>query len=216
MNADVWDGRAEAYRRSPTHAAGPDLDLLVEWAGPGEGRHALDVATGGGHLARRLEEAGWVVTTTDAAPAMRPTVVSRAEELPFVDASFDLVSTRLAAHHFGDVALAVRELARVARGVVLVEDILYLDERVEEAEALRDPSHVRTYTEAEWRALLEQAELVVDELVTMDRAMSFSAWLARTGCEGDDAVRVRELLADQVDGDTLTTRDILIRAARPS
>ena len=214
MNANLWDERADVYRRSPAHAAGPDLELLVGWAGPGDGRHALDVATGGGHVARRLEEAGWVVTTTDASPGMRPTVVSRAEELPFADASFDLVATRLAAHHFGDIALAVRELARVARGVVLVEDILYLDERVEEAEALRDPSHVRTHTEAEWRSLVEQAGLAVDELVTIDRVMSVSAWLARTGCEGDEAARVRELLAHRVEDDALTTRDILIRAGK--
>jgi SAM-dependent methyltransferase len=214
VTSNVWDERADAYRRSPTHAAGPDLDLLVEWAGPGEGRDALDVATGGGHLARRLAEAGWVVTTTDASPGMRPTVVSRAEELPFADRSFDLVATRLAAHHFGDVGLAVRELARVARGRVLVEDMVFVDDRVEEAEKLRDPSHMRTYTEAEWRRLAADSGLEILELVLMDRVMSLPAWFARTGCQGEQAERVRELLGHRLDGETLTTRDLLIRAAR--
>lgn len=207
----VWDERAEAYRQSPTHAAGPDLDLLLEWAGDGTGRTALDVATGGGHLARRLEEAGFQVTSIDPSPAMRPTVVSRAEELPFADASFDLVANRLAAHHFADPQTAVREMARVSRGQVLLQDMVYIDDRVEEAETIRDPSHVRSYTEEEWRGLAAGAGLAVEEAVRMHRPMDLAAWLARTGCEGEDAERCTALLAHRVQDGKLTNGDILLR-----
>ena len=51
---DVWSQRADAFRESPTHREGPDLDLLVEWCEPGPEVKVLDVATGGGHVARRL------------------------------------------------------------------------------------------------------------------------------------------------------------------
>jgi len=44
---DVWSDRADAYRRSEIHAAGEDLDLVVEWCEPGPGVTVLDVATGG-------------------------------------------------------------------------------------------------------------------------------------------------------------------------
>ena len=66
---DVWSERAEAYRESDAHRQGRDLELFVEWA---EGATALDVATGGGHVARRLREAGLEVVTIDPAPGMQP------------------------------------------------------------------------------------------------------------------------------------------------
>ena len=55
-DATLWNERAEAYRTSPTHASGDDLDLVVAWCEPAEGVTVLDVATGGGHVARRLRE----------------------------------------------------------------------------------------------------------------------------------------------------------------
>ena len=78
----------------------------------------LDVATGGGHVARRLREEGCTVVTVDPAPGMRPDVVSSAEELPFADGSFDVVTCRIAAHHFQDIRAAVAEMARIAQRVV--------------------------------------------------------------------------------------------------
>ena len=115
---DVWSHRAEMYRSSDAHREGPDLDLLVEWAAGAE--TALDVATGGGHVARRLRDAGIEVVSCDPAPGMQPDIVCRAESLPFADASFDVVVTRVAAHHYADVAQAVQEMARVSSGRVLI------------------------------------------------------------------------------------------------
>ena len=123
---------------SDAHRQGPDLDLLVEWA---EGETALDVAAGGGNLARRLGEAGFRVVTVDPSPGMQADVIARAEDLPFADGSFDTVATRIAPHHFEDVAAAMRErLARVAQRLVLVADLRYRDETGEQAEQLRDPT----------------------------------------------------------------------------
>jgi ubiquinone/menaquinone biosynthesis C-methylase UbiE len=140
----VWDERAEAYRQSPEHREGWDLDLIVEWAAGA--RTALDVATGGGHVARRLRDVGLEVVTADPPPGMQPDVVCPAEDLPFADASFDAVTCRLAAHHFQDVEAGVGEMARVASDLVLVVDNLRMGERDEEASRLRDPSHVRNYS----------------------------------------------------------------------
>ena len=79
---DVWSQRADAFRESPTHREGPDLELLVEWCEPGHDVKVLDVATGGGHVARRLREEGCTVVTVDPAPGMNPDVVAPAEKLP--------------------------------------------------------------------------------------------------------------------------------------
>ena len=196
---NLWDERAELYRQSEAHREGQDLDLLVEWSTGA--RTALDVATGGGHVARRLREAGLEVVSCDPAPGMRPDVVCRAEHLPFADASFDVVACRVAAHHFEDVGAAVREMARVARDRVLVVDNLYLGEREEQADRLRDPTHVRNYSEDEWRGFFEAATLRIEDVVRAEKRIELEPWLERAGCEGDEAATVRELLAERnVDG----------------
>ncbi|HZO49857.1 MAG TPA: class I SAM-dependent methyltransferase [Gaiellaceae bacterium] len=207
---DVWSERAALYVESDAHRAGDDLEQLVAWAAGA--RTALDVATGGGHVARRLREEGIEVVTTDRAPGMRPDVICPAEHLPFADASFDVVACRTAAHHFADVAAAVREMARVSAGRVLVVDTLHMGAEVEEAERLRDPSHVRTYTEAEWRALLAGAGLDVTDVRLFAHSFDLEAWLRRTGCEGDDAARVVELLGERARGGRLTLDKVALRA----
>ena len=207
----LWDERAGAYRESDAHREGEDLDLIVAWAA---GEHtALDVATGGGHVARRLREAGLEVTSCDSAAAMRPDVICDAEALPFEDGRFDVVACRVAAHHFGDVGAAVCEMARVSRARVIVVDNLYGGEAAEEAERLRDPSHVRNYSEAEWRRLLESAGLEIEEVRTLDHPIAFVPWLERVGCAGERAQRVRELLGDRVEGDRLRLARICLRGA---
>jgi ubiquinone/menaquinone biosynthesis C-methylase UbiE len=198
---DVWSERAEAYRTSEAHREGPDLDVLVEWAAGA--RTALDVATGGGHVAHRLREAGLEVVSADPAPGMRPDVVCRAEDLPFADESFDVVASRLGAHHFANVQAAMGELARVARERVLVVDNLFVDERAEEAEGLRDPSHVRNYSEREWLKLFAEAGLQVVAVRRLEKAIAVRPWLDRAGCEGKQAQRVRALLADRIEGEKL-------------
>jgi SAM-dependent methyltransferase len=195
---DVWSQRAEAYRTSKIHASGEDLDLVVEWCEPGEGVTVLDVATGGGHVARRLREAGATVVTVDPAPGMQADTTAPAEDLPFADASFDAVACRLAGHHFANVELAVREMARVAKHRVVVCDNTFVSDASEQADRLRDPSHVRNYSAAEWRGFLESAGLSVTDERELQRPLEIEPWLERAGTPEEDAARVRELLADRV------------------
>lgn len=210
MSTDLWSDRAASYVESNAHREGDDLDLIVTWSHGA--RTALDVATGGGHVARRLREAGLEVVTSDPAPGMRPDVICAAESLPFADGSFDVVACRTAAHHFADVRAAVREMARVSGDRVLLVDTADMGDDVERAERLRDPSHVRNYPEVEWREIAGQAGLLIDEVRLSEHAMDFAAWLARTGCEGGDAERVEALLGDRVHGGRLTLAKIAIRA----
>jgi SAM-dependent methyltransferase len=207
---DIWSERAEGYRTSATHMSGDDLERVVELCEPGPGVKALDVATGGGHVARRLREEGCQVVTLDPAPGMGADVISRAEHVPFADGSFDVVVTRIAAHHFADIRAAVAEMARVSNRLVIVEDTLFLSEQQEAAERLRDPAHVRSYSEDEWRELLEQAGLEVEQVEHFEKVHVLSEWLARTGCEGEDARRVKELLAPVLVGDGDAWRDVKI------
>jgi SAM-dependent methyltransferase len=211
--SDHWSERAQLYVDSDAHRDGPDLDLMVEWAAGA--RNALDVATGGGHVARAFRDAGLQVVTCDAAPGMQPDVVCPAEDMPFADARFDVVACRVAAHHFADVRGATSEMARVSRDRVLVADTLFMGEDVERAEVIRDPSHVRNYTEAEWRSFLEDAGLVVDEVRFTAKPMQRQPWLERTGCTGEAAEQAIAYLGDRVDGDWITFDRIVVKAVCP-
>lgn len=212
---DVWSQRADAFRDSATHREGPDLDLLVEWCEPGPDVKVLDVATGGGHVARRLREEGATVITVDPAPGMRPDVISTAEELPFADGTFDVVTSRIAAHHFADIRKAIAEMARVTERLVVIEDNLFANEPVEAAERLRDPTHVRCYSEDEWKEMLTEAGLEVEQVMYFQRRTNVDDWLARVETPPDDAQRVRDLLADRID-DGFLTLDTIVVSARKS
>ena len=166
---------AAAYVTSTTHASGADLERLIAVAAPLPGERALDVGCGVGHTLRRIAplvlfavgadatfemmQAGRDSVVTDANVAF---VQSDATALPFADASFDLATCRLAAHHFTDVAAAFRDVRRVLRPggrFVLVDnyapDDAALDTFINEVEKLRDASHVRNHTIAGWRESLE-------------------------------------------------------------
>ena len=211
---DVWSQRADAFRDSPTHREGPDLELLVEWCEPGPEVKVLDVATGGGHVARRLREEGCTVITLDPAPGMQADVVAHAEQLPFEDGSFDVVTCRIAAHHFQDIRKAVAEMARVSERLLVIEDNVFRGEHVEEAERLRDPTHVRCYTEDEWRELVTDAGYEVEQVQLFPRRQSFDAWLERVNTPPDAAEQIRSMLADKIEDGMLNFESIVLKARR--
>jgi SAM-dependent methyltransferase len=210
----LWSARAEAYRTSAIHSAGEDLDLVVEWCEPGEGVHVLDVATGGGHVARRLRERGANVVTVDPAPGMQADVIAPAEHLPFADGSFDAVACRVAAHHFSDVLASVKEMARVAKHRVVICDNTFVSEASEEADRLRDPSHVRNYGVDEWKSFFELAGLAVADERFMQRPLEVEPWLARTETPAADAARVKELLGHRIVDGWMDLPTLVLKGAK--
>jgi SAM-dependent methyltransferase len=189
---------------------------VVEWCEPREGVKALDVATGGGHVARRLRDAGCVVVTVDPAPGMQPDVIARGEDLPFADESFDVVVCRIAAHHFPEIEAAVAEMARVSRRLLVIDDLLFDGDDVEEAHRLRDPTHVRSHSEDEWRDLVTAAGFEVEQVeVFGDRRLTLEPWLDRVEVPSADRPRIRALLGDAAD-ETSVRMPLVVLQARKS
>ena len=198
---------AEAYVSSAVHRAGADLARLVEWAQPQPGDVALDVSTGGGHTALALAPQVARVVASDLTPRMLAAareyitgqgganveyVIADAEALPFLDATFDLVTVRIAPHHYADVAQATREMARVLRPggrLLLIDNIApedpQLDITINDWEKRRDPSHVREYTVGEWLTLLASAGLTVTRYETDRRVHEFAPWMERMRVPAD-------------------------------
>ncbi|HEY8406524.1 MAG TPA: class I SAM-dependent methyltransferase [Gaiellaceae bacterium] len=211
---DLWSDRADAYRTSAIHSQGPDLDLTVEWCEPGPGVTVLDVATGGGHVARRLRELGATVVTVDPAPGMKADTTAPAEDLPFADGSFEAVACRVAAHHFADVLQAVKEMARVAKHRVVICDNTFVSESSEEADRVRDPSHVRNYGIAEWHSFFELAGLDVAAEEFMQRPLEIQPWLDRAQTPPQDQPRVRELLGDRIKDGWMDLPTLVIKGTK--
>lgn len=198
---EQFGASAAAYVASPLHAAGEDLDRLLAWGTARRGDRVLDVATGEGHTALAFAGIARRVVACDLTePVLRaarghveargvtnvPFVAGDAGALPFRDGSFDVVTCRTAAHHFADVAAAVRQVHRVLRpgGALLLQGILGHDDAEASAfilavERRRDPSHVRSYRRVEWTAFLRAAGLTVMEDHVISRVREWAEWTGR-------------------------------------
>jgi SAM-dependent methyltransferase len=208
---------AAAYVESPNHARGEDLDRIVALAAGHGGERVVDVGTGVGHTLRRVAPSFQSAVGVDATREMLEAGVSvlagagiknallvqaDAVALPIATESADVVTSRLAAHHFADAAGAFREIARILRPgglFVLVDnyapDEAELDRFINEVEALRDPSHVRNHTVPGWRELLERAGMrtTVDSDAALTK-LTTESWLERSQTPPDRADEVRRRL----------------------
>jgi ubiquinone/menaquinone biosynthesis C-methylase UbiE len=210
-------GEATAeYAASAVHARGASLARLVELVDPKPSWRVLDVATGAGHTAPAFAPRVARVTASDVTDAMLVeakklakarglvnfrTARARAEDLPFPDMSFDLVTCRLAAHHFENTGAFAEEAFRVLmpNGVFALVDNVSPNSRdwpavYNDFEKLRDPSHGRCLALSEWAALLEDAGFAVEHSEHMDQDIEFDPWVQRMRCAGSTIARLKALL----------------------
>ena len=121
---------AASYLTSTPHALGKSLERLVALTSPQKSWHGLDVATGGGHVAYAFAPHVARMWATDITQEMLDLVraeaqkrglsnirvaYAKAEALPFEDESFDLVTCRIAPHHFDSIPEFLAEVRRVLR-----------------------------------------------------------------------------------------------------
>jgi SAM-dependent methyltransferase len=193
---------AQLYVTSATHAQGADLARLVQLADPQGYELVLDVATGGGHTALAFAPRVHHVIASDLTfpmlQAARQHLVANgaanisylraeAECLPVAPESLDIVTCRIAAHHFADVRAFVQSSAAALRpgGQLLISDHIgiedpELDQFMDRFERWRDPSHVRAYSYAEWRAFCAAAGLTVTKIEDDTREpYEFVSWTER-------------------------------------
>jgi ubiquinone/menaquinone biosynthesis C-methylase UbiE/uncharacterized OsmC-like protein len=203
---------AHAYATSAGHATGSDLVILLSLLDPKSNMVVLDIATGAGHTAMAVAPYVREVMATDLTPEMIAetqrlssekgiknlrTQVADAEALPFADASFDAVTVRIAPHHFPNIQKAIGEVARVLRpgGVFIVEDSCAPEARrqdkfINDLEKLRDPTHVRSYTRREWKAMLAQAGLAVVRVRNYRKQHDVADWVQRSDLSAADQAKV--------------------------
>lgn len=245
---EQFGANAAAYVTSRPHAKGASLSRLVELVPPQPQWQMLDIATAAGHTAFVFAPHVAHVWATDITPEMLTLAQQQAAErgltnvtvetadaeaLPYADGRFDLVTCRIAPHHFDDVALFVREAARVLRpgGVLAVVDNIVpagpAGDYINAFEKLRDPSHGRCLTLNEWLELYETAGLTIVQHETLTKQMDFDKWAARHNAamqrflramlsevHGEAAAFLQPVLAEK--GTTFALQEAIIIGQRPT
>lgn len=222
-----FGAHAAAYTTSHVHAKGASLARVVELVTPQPHWHALDIATGAGHTAAAFAPHVAHVIASDLTPEMlreaaklaeanglrnMVTVRADAEALPFEDGRFDLVTSRIAPHHFPHPARFVAQVARVLKSgaaFALIDNIApdalstpgFSEAALRVAagaynafEKLRDPSHARCLGMVEWTALMESHGLQVTHSERLPKDMEFLPWAERMGCDAAMIARLEAML----------------------
>jgi ubiquinone/menaquinone biosynthesis C-methylase UbiE len=211
----IFGQRAAFYTTSSAHTDQQVLGRVVALAQVEASWRVLDVATGTGHTAFALAPQVGQVIGIDLTPEMltearalqttrgTPNVafqVADVHHLPFADGAFDLVTCRRAAHHFSNIALALREMTRVLcpGGRLVVDDRSApeddeVDALMNQLDLLHDASHVREYRPSAWQQMLEQAGLVVEATEPYTRHRPLSAFT--DGVAADDVQRIQQIVA---------------------
>ncbi len=216
---DQFQKQCANYGKSHILAQTDDVAAALSGIEVPPGSTALDVATGGGHTALYLASRGFSVTATDISQAMLEiagklaaergfTIATRlheAEKFPYPDGSFDLVSCRVAAHHFSSTESFVREVFRVLKSgghFLLIDGSVpdgesVAEEWIHEVEKLRDPSHGRFLSPRAWTSLCERHGLRVLRCDISPFKQPDLAWyFEAAGTSPENREKVQELVRD--------------------
>lgn len=215
---EQFGANATSYVDSKVHARGSSLTRLTELIQTQPEWQVLDIASATGHTAFLFAPHVQQVWSTDITPEMldlaREQAKERglnniivehadAEDMPYTDGSFDLVTCRIAAHHFGDVPKFLREAYRVLRpgGLLAVVDNVVptgaAGDYINAFEMLRDPSHGRCWSMEEWNAGYREAGFTMLHEEILDKPMEFDFWAKRH--DGQMQARLQAMLS-QVSG----------------
>lgn len=196
-----FDTNADAYFKSSVHAQGADLESARRIVRGCPDPKVLDLGCGAGHLTYAIAPYAKKVTAYDLSPQMLQvvaaeaahrgfvnveTVQGSAHELPFEDSSYDAVVSRYSAHHWRHLPVALKEVHRILKpaGKLCFIDVAggaepLFDTYLQTVEVLRDPSHVRDYTQQEWLAFCADAGFSAHIESCWRLPIEFSSWIAR-------------------------------------
>jgi ubiquinone/menaquinone biosynthesis C-methylase UbiE len=212
---------ANDYVTSQVHAQGQSLRRLLELTQPKRDWLVLDVSTGAGHTALIFAPQVARVIACDLTPQMldagRKLASERgitnvefkpadAHSLPFEDNTFDLVTNRMALHHYTDARKAIVEMARVCkrdRLVALTDNIVPPDKvtagHLNHFEQVRDRSHIWEYPVARLEAMFADVGLKVEHTESFSKEIEFDPWADRTSTSTETKKDLRQWLRDAPD-----------------
>lgn len=216
----------QAFTRQATSFSGAtythQLAWMIDELDPQPGDTVLDVASGTGHIGRAVAARARYVVAMDLTPEMLHHGKAEADatgirnilfelgdaaHLPYLDASFDLITTRFAIHHFENPQIQLAEMIRVCRpgGRIGIVDLLTVPDTAvaqehNRLERLRDHTHVEALSLAGLANLLEQSGLQVVRHSTRDIELAFDPWIASAQTSQEPAEQIRAALQAELNG----------------
>lgn len=215
VNQQQYHDKSKAYLNSKVHAQGAEFEKICRILEQQPFKHVLDLGCGGGHVTYHIAPYAEQIIAYDLTAEMVQLVVEQAQErglnnvtgqqgaaenLPFEDQSLCAVVSRYSAHHWQSVPQAMNEIYRVLkpRGKVIFIDILgnqqpILDTFLQSIEMIRDPSHVRDYSLAEWMNFAESAGFKIEQVEKQSLKLDFKSWVERMQTPKDAIATLRFL-----------------------
>lgn len=218
---EQFNRHAADYAVSVPHSSGQSLSILTEWAALGRYELGIDLATGPGFTAFAIAEFCETVVASDIAESMldqaRKIAAERgienvrfepvdAQNIPYPESTFDIVTCRTAPHHFPDIGKFLSEVHRILRpdGVFLLCDTTTsedpdLADWHQRAEAARDPSHVLAPSPSQWRDLVDKTGFQITHERATQVNLTFWNWVERSGTADDVVNELHTDFADASD-----------------
>jgi ubiquinone/menaquinone biosynthesis C-methylase UbiE len=215
LASSQFGSKARAYLSSDVHAHGEDLDRIGTLAEQERPQRAIDLGAGAGHVAYQLAPHVTRVTALDVSAGMTAMISAEArtrgienidvctaavDAIPIADGTYDFLTCRYSAHHWRDLAAGLREARRVCRpgATAVLVDVAGpgyppFDTHLQSIELLRDASHVRNHSAAQWMAALSGAGFRVRRMQAGRLRMDYPSWVDRMQTPDDNRIAIRAL-----------------------
>lgn len=215
LSVQQYQDKSSNYLHSTVHAQGAEFAKMRQLVQDNQLAHILDLGCGGGHVSYHIAPSVKSIIAYDITPSMVELVQSEAqkrnltnitiqigmaENLSFADHQFDAIITRYSAHHWQNVPQAMLEMHRVLAkdGKVVIIDVLgnsqpVLNNFLQTIETIRDPSHVKNYSLAEWLYFAEITGFCVETIEKQKLALNFDSWVARMHTPDTNVQVIRHL-----------------------
>lgn len=224
-SAQRFDLNSDQYMNSLIHQNCFSIQTLKKAVTFKEKPVVADVGSGPGHCSFALAEPGASFTGIDPSTKMLEnyrtrlepivkdiqTVTAFAESIPLPEGTFDLVISRLAAHHFHAPREALFEMTRIAKkgGYIVIVDLVGFenpdhDHFNHQLELLHDPTHVRSYPIKKWETWFREAGLTVKFIAPRVKeapvGLPLKAWCTIAQTPLENQYQIRKMLTQKDKG----------------
>jgi ubiquinone/menaquinone biosynthesis C-methylase UbiE len=227
---DQFNAQAEFYANSKVHSSGQNLDIISDYLENKSFDLSLDIATGTGFTAFESSKVSKKVLALDIATEMIKQakilakeksinniqfVIASADNLPYKNNYFDLITCRTGTHHFENFEKSLKEMHRTLKdsGTLIISDTITSEDKDlsswhQKVEIIRDPSHQSNYSIESWKELFNKLKFEATKITLTSVKLTLDDWMTTSGTSTDIQKELRKIW---VNSDSTTRRYFKIK-----